>query len=322
MPPSKIDLSIIVVACSVKELIDECFTAVKNSHDRLQKEIIYVDNGSTDGTVSMVKEKFPDVVIVESPVNLGFIRANNLGYPKARGKYILLLNSDAFIGQNTLQETYDFMEKHAECGVLGCRLVDRAGQMQPSARYFPTPWRIFLENMAWARPHIPFLRGLDDLQRDHTQIFECDWVPGCYILTRKEIIDRLDFFLREDFFMYFDDPDLCIRIKKKGWKVFFYPNDVIHLGGVNSAKLTEITEKGKQTEKYNLESEFLYFRKNHHVFYVLADFFFMVLVAMLRSLKKILLFRKQYPPFKKIWGHVALAWTILIKTHLGKIPIH
>ncbi len=318
---TQVDISIIVVASSVKELIDECFTAVKNSNDRLNKEIIYVDNGSTDGTVQMVKEKFPETVIIESPTNLGFIRANNLGYPKANGKYVLMLNSDAFVGIDSLQESYDFMEQHPECGVLGCRLIDREGTMQPSARYFPTPWNLFLTNMGMVKNTIPFLKGVDNMEVDHNNIFECDWVPGCYLFTRKEIVEELDFFLREDFFMYFDDADLCLRIKRKSWKVFFYPNDVIHLGGINSAKLTEVTEKGKFTEKYNLESEYLYFRKNDNVFYVLADFFLIVLAAFLRVIKKVFFFKKNIV-IKKTLGRVALAFNILVKTRFGKVPIH
>jgi hypothetical protein len=320
-PESQIDLSIIVVACSVKELIEECFTAVTHSNDHLNKEIIYVDNGSTDGTVAMVKAQFPETIIIESPTNLGFIRANNLGYSKVRGKYVLMLNSDAFVGKDSLQESYDFMEQHPDGGVLGCRLIIRDGTMQPSARYFPTPRNIFLSQIGMVNNNLSLLQSIDNMEKDHTNIFECDWVPGCYLFTRKVIVDELEFFLREDFFMYFDDADLCLRIKRKGWKVYFYPNDVIHLGGVNSAKLTEITEKGKFTEKYNLESEFLYFRKNYNLFYVVADFFLVVLLALLRSLKKALFFKKDLT-FKQIWGRVALAYQILINTRFGKTPIH
>jgi N-acetylglucosaminyl-diphospho-decaprenol L-rhamnosyltransferase len=318
---TNIDISIIVVACSVQELIEECFTSIENSNDNLHKEIIYVDNGSTDGTVQMVLEKFPDTVIIESPTNLGFIRANNLGYPKARGKYVLMFNSDAFVGKDSLQESFDFMEKHPDCGVLGCRLVDREGVMQPSARYFPTPWKIFLNQIGWVNNNISFLKGIDDIKQDHNRVFECDWVPGCYLLFPKKTVDKFDFFLRQDFFMYFDDVDLCIRIKKKGYKVFFYPNDVIHLGGVNSAKLTEITEKGKFTEKYNMESEYIYFRKNHNIFWVLADFFFIALLAFLRILKGVLLFKKDFD-IKKTLGRVSMAFKILIKTRFGKTSIH
>ena len=154
-PTPPIDLSIIVVACSIKELVEECLIAVKRSQDRLHKEIIYVDNGSTDGTVEMIKEQFPDTILIESPTNLGFTRANNLAYPKVRGKYILLLNADAFVGTDSLQQSYDFMEQHPECGVLGCRLIIRDGTMQPSARYFPTPWKFFLTQAGLVNNWIP-----------------------------------------------------------------------------------------------------------------------------------------------------------------------
>lgn len=320
-PTPPIDLSIIVVACSIKELVEECLIAVKRSQDCLHKEIIYVDNGSTDGTVEMIKEQFPDTVMIESPTNLGFTRANNLAYPKVRGKYILLLNADAFVGTDSLQQSYDFMEQHPECGVLGCRLIVRDGTMQPSARYFPTPWKFFLTQAGLVNNWIPGFHGIDDMTQDHTRVIECDWVPGCYLFTRKQVIESLDFFLRDDFFMYFDDSDVCLRIKRQGWKVYYYPNDVIHLGGANSAKLTEITEKGKMTEKYNLESEFIYFRKNYNWFYVLADFLLIILLATVRTLKKLLLFRKD-PPLKKIWGRVSLAYHILVNTRFGKQAIH
>ena len=105
----EIDLSIIVVAYNVKELCDECFRAIRASKDTLRKEILFVDNGSVDGTADYVAEHFPEVTLIRSPTNLGFIRANNLAYTRAKGKYILMLNSDAFVCENTLQETVDFM---------------------------------------------------------------------------------------------------------------------------------------------------------------------------------------------------------------------
>ena len=97
MSAKEIDLSIIVVAYNVKELCDECFRAIRASKDTLTKEILFVDNGSVDGTADYVAEHFPEVTLIRSPTNLGFIRANNLAYKQAKGKYILMLNSDAFV---------------------------------------------------------------------------------------------------------------------------------------------------------------------------------------------------------------------------------
>lgn len=319
-----VDLSIIVVACNAKDLMDECLTAVQNSQDTLSKEVIYVDNGSTDGSVEMVQEKFPDTVIIKSPTNLGFIRANNLGYPKARGKYILMLNSDAFVGPDSFQICFDFMESHSTCGAMGCHLIDREGNMQPSARRFPTPWNLFLTKMGWVNNNISWLRGVDDLERDHQQIFTCDWVPGCYLWTRKKITDPLfdefGFFLREDFFMYFDDSDLCLRIKRKGWEVYYHPTDVIHLGGANSAQLTEITEKGKLVEKYSLESEYIYFRKNYNIFYVFNNYFLTLLYASLRAIKNIL--KRDFAMTKKMLRRIVTVTSIVLKTRFGSRSIH
>lgn len=317
----QIDLSIIVVACNVAELIDECFSAIKNSNDNINKELIYVDNGSTDGTINLIKSKYPDTIIIKSDTNLGFIRANNLGYQRASGKYILMLNSDAFVGEDTLQETLNFIEKNSDCGVLGSRLIDRDGVMQPSGRFFPTPWNIFLTKLGLVNNKIPILRGIDDMEKNHNQVFECDWVVGCYLLIRKKIVDELDFFLREEFFMYYDDADLCLRAKRKGWKVYFYPNDVIHLGGVNSAKLAEVTEKGKLIEKYNLESEFIHFRKNYNIFMVFSDFLLIVAVALIRILKSLRTFKTKNI-FKENFRRVVFSYNILIGTNFGDKSIH
>ncbi len=317
----KIDLSIIVVACSAEELLEECFTALRNSNDTLHKEIIYVDNGSTDNSLKITRECFPEVVIVESPVNLGFIRANNLAYKHVSGEYVLMLNSDAFVGQDSLQESYDFMKQNQDCGALGVRLVDRQGNMQPSARYFPTPWNIFLCKFGIQNNDIPFLKGIDDLEKDHKQVFECDWVPGCFLLTTKEIIDDLGFFLREDFFMYFDDVDLCLRIKQKNWKVYYIPNDVIHLGGANSAKLTEITDKGKLIEKYNVEAEIIHFRKNYNLLVAFMDYFFSFLAELLKILMKMIFWSKKGTISQHL-KRIRLISSIAFKTQFGKKSIH
>ena len=261
MSAKDIDLSIIVVAYNTKELCDECFRAIRASKDTLKKEILFVDNGSVDGTADHVAEHFPEVTLIRSPTNLGFIRANNLAYRQAKGKFILMLNSDAFVLENTLQETVDFMRQHPETGVVGARLVGRDGALQPSARYFPTPLKSFL-NQLGLLGKVPFVGPLDDLTWDHKSVRDCDWVVGCYLLTRKDLVDAMGFFLREDFFMYNDDNDLCLRIKRLGYKVTYYPVDCIHLGGATAKKMARTTKAGVQVEKFQIESQAIYYRKN------------------------------------------------------------
>ena len=320
MSGKKIDLSIIVVAWNVKELCDECFRAIRASKDTLTKEIIFVDNGSVDGTADYVAEHFPEVTLIRSPTNLGFIRANNVAYKQAKGEYILMLNSDAFVSESTLQETVDFMRQHPETGVVGVRLVGRDGALQPSARYFPTPLKNFL-NQVGLLGKVPFVGPLDDLTWDHKSVRDCDWVVGCYLLTLKDLVDTMGFFLREDFFMYNDDNDLCLRIKKLGYKVTYYPVDCIHLGGATVTKLTKTSKKSAQVEKWQIESEAIYFRKNYHWGMVVWNLFLMELFDFLMLIKK-LLFMKRDLPFKDLFDHMALVCSIHFKTGLGSRPIH
>ena len=316
----EIDLSIIVVAYNVKELCDECFRAIRASNDTLRKEILFVDNGSVDGTADYVAEHFPEVTLIRSPTNLGFIRANNLAYKRARGKYILMLNSDAFVCENTLQDTVNFMRQHPETGVVGVRLVGRDGVLQPSARYFPTPFKSFL-NRIGLLGKVPFVGPLDDLTWDHKSVRDCDWVVGCYLLTRKDLVDTMGFFLREDFFMYNDDNDLCFRIKKLGYKVTFYPVDCIHLGGATATKMADTSQAGTQIEKFQIESQVIYYRKNYHWGMVVWNLFLMELFDFLMLIKK-LLFMRPGLPFKDLCGHMALVWSIHLKTSLGSKSIH
>ena len=318
---AKYDLSIIVVAWNVRELVDECFSAIRKSDDSLRKQIILVDNGSEDDTVAFVRDKYPEVELIESPINLGFIRANNLAYKQAEGEYILMLNSDAFVFPESLRLTVDFMKEHPDAGVVGARLIGRDGVLQPSARYFPTPFKNFLGQLG-LDGKIPMIKPLDDLSWDHKGVRECDWVVGCYLLARKELIDQTGFFLREDFFMYNDDNDLCFRIKKLGYKTYFYPVDVIHVGGANMKKMhKKVTTKGAQVQKYQIESQMIYFRKNYGFWKVVSNWFFLILFDFVEGCKNIIRFR-----FSELvnvtWPHSWLVGAVTIKTGFGKKRIH
>lgn len=315
-----VDLSIIIVAWNVKELCDECLRAIRASKDTLSKEILLVDNGSVDGTGDYVAEHFPEVTLIRSPTNLGFIRANNLAYKQAKGELILMLNSDAFVSEDTLQATVDYMRQHSETGVVGARLVGRDGVLQPSARYFPTPLKSFLNKIGFL-DEVPFVGLLDDLTWDHKSVRECDWVVGCYLLTRKDLIDKMGCFLREEFFMYNDDNDLCFRIKKLGYKVIFYPVDCIHLGGATVKKMGVTTKKSTEVEKWQIESQVIYFRKNYNSGMVVWNLFLMELYDCLTMVKKVA-FMKPGLSFKEIFEHMALVWSIHSKTGLGSKSIH
>ena len=317
---AKFDISIIVVAWNVKELLIECFDALRASTDSLNKQILLVDNGSVDGSADFIEQTYPEVTVIRSPTNLGFIRANNLAYEQAEGEYILMLNSDAFVFPDSLQTVYDFMENNPECGVTGARLIGRDGILQPSARYFPTPFKLFLQKCG-LDGKLPLIGPLDDLSWNHQTVKECDWVVGCFLLTRKNLIEQMGFFLREDYFMYNDDNDLCLRIKRLGYKVFFVPADVIHVGGANVIKMKQTKRADNQVLEYQMESQFIYFRKNYSKTKVLANWLFLQIFNAMIWVKSLVTFR-----FKRmreeIKPDIRLANKVLRETRFGESSIH
>src|SRR5262249_15904227 len=138
-PGERPDVSVILVNYNTAHLFDKLFSALEPSRARLQFQVIVIDNASRDDSVDVLRTKFPDAELTENRINVGFARAANQALPIARGRYVLLLNTDAFVAPDTLWKTVDFMDTHPRCGVLGVKLVGRNGKLQPSCRYFPTP---------------------------------------------------------------------------------------------------------------------------------------------------------------------------------------
>lgn len=312
------DLSIIIVSYNTKETLRDCLHKITYSDNILKREIIIVDNDSKDGSVEMLKDNFPGVVLIENKKNEGFARANIKGVKIAQGKYVLLVNPDSLIEKDSILKTINFMEQNSQYGILGCRLVNKNGELEPSARYFPTPWRLFLlySGIGSLSPGISFLRGIDNMLWPHDSVREIDWVPGCYFLIRKKVIEEIGFF-DPLFYMYYEEIDFCFRAKKKGWKVAFYPDaKIIHIGGESAKVAGEITKYGKQLEMLRLQSEFIYFRKNCGVLYVFLDFFFIALLDFIRIIKKAIFLRRSKNISDNL-RHIALASSLLGLTGFG-----
>jgi N-acetylglucosaminyl-diphospho-decaprenol L-rhamnosyltransferase len=315
------DLSIIVVAWNVIELVDECLRHVRDSQDHLRKQVLFVDNGSTDGTPELVAERYPEVTLIRADTNLGFIRANNLAYPHATGRYVLMLNSDAFVGPNTFERTVAFMNEHPLYGVLGCRLVGRDGTPQPSARNFPTPFRSFVSNLSLDRK-FGRLRGIDDLDQDVDAVTECDWVSGCYLLARKAALDELGWFLTEDYFMYNDDNDLCLRLSRKGWKTVCHPEKVVHIGGGNADQLGELTAGGRQVDSLAVESTYLYYRRNYGLPRVLSQYTWRMAYRLARIVKRVARAGRGGAPVSFEVRSASAETGVLLRTRFGRRSVH
>lgn len=313
-----IDITAILVNYNTEYLLHEAIGALKKAAASLNLQIVIVDNNSRDGSVALLQRDFADCELIVNSVNVGFGRANNQALDRATGRYILLLNTDAFVGVDTLEKTLGYMEEHPRCGILGVRLIGRDGVVQPSVRYFPTPWNLFLQRTGLNRIFTG-VRLVDDESWEFEKTTNCDWVTGCYYLARREVIDQVGLF-DPRFFLYYEEVDHCLAAKKAGWEVVCYPHtSVVHLGGESAKADGEITPAGRQIEAIQIESELLYFRKNHGIAGVWANVIFSILGDAIVLAKRLL--RRRLPVgFRAYVKHMAMVWSLFRRTRWGTVP--
>lgn len=224
--------SIIITSYNTKALLRQCLTSLKHSQDKLKKEIIVVDNASADNSPAMVQTHFKEVKLVSISRNLGYGKANNVGLQQATGEYILFLNSDTFVPEDTLEYMVTFMDAHPDVGVSTCKLKLPEGGLDPAChRGFPTPWASFTFFVGLERlfPHTKLFGQYHQGWKNLRYVHEIDTPAGAFYLTRKKVLEEVGLF-DERFFIYAEDIDLSLRIKNKGWKIVFVPGvSVTHL---------------------------------------------------------------------------------------------
>ena len=311
-------MTTIVVNYNTKALVPRCLAALRASAGSIPLQIVIVDNASRDGSAEMLRRDFADCDLIFNATNVGFGRANNQALALARGRYVLLLNTDAFVALESIERTVRFLDENPSCGLLGVRLVGRDGALQPSCRYFPTPWNEFLSSAGLSR-FFPGARGVDDMAWDHASPRECDWVPGCYYLVRKSVIDQVGLF-DPRYFLYYEEIDHCRAVKAAGWKVMFYPDTtVVHIGGESAKSDSQITDVGKQIDALQIESGLLYHRKHHG----LAGLWSMALLGAAADAAltlKWLVKRHTLRGTAKYWSHTKTVWGLVGKTAWGTRP--
>jgi len=252
------DVSIVIVAWNVRELLYNCMKSVYEQTNGISFEVIYVDNGSKDGSVEMVKKEFPGVRVIENERNEGFIRANNQAIEVAQGRYVLLLNSDTVVLDNAIDKTVAFADAHPDAAVVGCRVLNPDMTLQRSCFMYPSILNMFLAATYLYKifPKNRFFGREDMTWWEFNETCEVDTVCGCYSLVRKEAIDQVGF-MDELYFTYGDDPDWCFRFRKSGWKVMFTPDgQIIHYGGQN-------TQQKAREFRWQLEGSKLIFMRLH-----------------------------------------------------------
>ena len=232
-------LSIVIVNYNVKYFLEQCLYAATKAASKLGSEIIVVDNDSVDGSCQMVAEKFPMVTLIANKVNVGFSKANNQAIRIAKGEYILLLNPDTVVEEDSFIKIVGFMDKTPDAGGLGVKMIDGKGRFLPeSKRGLPTPeiafWKmfgfssLFPRSKRFGRYHLGYL--------DKDQIHEVDVLAGAFMLLRRQTLDKVGL-LDEDYFMYGEDIDLSYRITQGGYKNYYFPQTtIIHYKGESTKK--------------------------------------------------------------------------------------
>lgn len=254
-----IDLSIVIVNHNTKRLLSELLDSLLASEKgQYQIEIIVVDNASTDGSVEIVKKRYPSVQLLVNKENRGFAVANNQGLRLAKGEYLLLLNSDTRAEKETLLTMLDFMHSHSEYQAATCRVELVDGRLDPAChRGIPTPWAaftyfsklevIFPKSRIFSQYH----QGWKDLQKVH----DVAVISGAFLLISRRVIDKVGL-LDEGYFMYGEDIDWCLRIKKAGYRIAFVPDTKItHVKGQSGRR--------KKSENNIMQNETNYLLNEH-----------------------------------------------------------
>ena len=272
-PEHSIRLSILIVTFNSAELIgpllehlkQELMEAFAFGTPQSRAEVIVLDNASNDQTFEIISTHYPWVNAIASSVNLGFAAGNNLAARQAQGHYLLLLNPDTRPQAGALAKALELLAQHPETGMAGGELMTPEGENQTSARMFPTLVDEFfrLSGLAYRFPHHPVISRLNRAGTDPLTACKVDWVTGAFVFIPRAVFRDLGGF-DENFFMYFEEVDLCKRIRHAGLPVYYWPAlKCVHIGGASAKTLgsEHYSASNAQIERWQMRSYFLYYRK-------------------------------------------------------------
>lgn len=229
------DLSIVIVNWNTQDLLRDCLRTVVGGLGNLQAEILVVDNASDDGSAAMVKSAFPSVTLIESTENLGFSGGNNIALKRAKGRYVMLLNTDTLIHGTVLTDAVAWLDDHPDVGVMGPRVLNADGSVQASCSAFPSLRHLTMQTLGLTK--LARLDGYRMTGWDRLSERQVDVISGAAMFVRRSAMDEVGF-LDEDFFFYGEETDWCRRFEKAGWTLVFAPiQSVTHFGNGSARKL-------------------------------------------------------------------------------------
>lgn len=247
------ELSIVIVNYNTRQFLQKCLFSIFENTKNTKYEIVVIDNNSSDGSAEMLRAGIPGVEPIINSKNLGFAKACNQGIKISKGENVLFLNPDTVILDNAIYKMVNFIDKHEDAGIVGPKLyINKQNKYHPSIRKFTKPFYVFLSFL----PLSGLIKSIYSsyfLRRN--RIRRADWLWGAALLVKKEVLDKIGYF-DENFFMYSEDEDLCLRANKYGYKTYYFPQaEVIHFKGQSSKN--EVS--GSLIHMW--ESRMYYFRK-------------------------------------------------------------
>tara|TARA_B100000959_G_C14930481_1_gene603433 strand:+ start:534 stop:1469 length:936 start_codon:yes stop_codon:yes gene_type:complete len=280
-----VDLSIVIVNYNAKTYLELCLQSIYKTINGINYEVFVVDNNSSESIEDMMNKNFPDVNLSLNTSNEGFAKANNKAIKKCSGHYILLLNNDTVLLPGAVNVLYSHMEKSLDIGILGPQILTKKKILQES--FFKTPdlltefiQKTFYNKIIENKESFFGKRRYLKYQKEH----EVDWITGACMMIRKEAIVDVDLF-DDNFFMYFEDADLCCKVRKKGWKVIYTPlAKITHFGGMSRA-----TNERKAAKEYRA-SQLYFYRKHHNKFTFILLKIFLLLKYLYKANSSILFF--------------------------------
>lgn len=233
------DLTISILNTNNCELLEACLDSIYSYTNTISYEVYVVDNASEDGSVEMVRSRFPQVMLICNKEREGFSANNNKVLKHAKGRYVILLNEDMFLVNNALEKMVNFMDSQPQVGACGCKLLNPDGSLQRSCWIgFPSPRTILIDLLylsVWL-PNLQWVRQFEAALSNSLEPIEVDHVLGACMMVRGEAMNRVGI-IDESFYIFLEETDWCYRIKQDGWKIFWLPDgEIIHYGQQSVSK--------------------------------------------------------------------------------------